>query len=282
MKTYFPNDRCQGRVSRAAQRSPTLDIGHSEDTFLSPVAAKAATDSRNLLPVLLGLLLAGCSSTPKAKTYVPPTPTPGTVERGLASWYGKEFDGLPTASGETFRPEKVSAAHRTLPLGTLVEVTNEKNGKSVRVKVNDRGPFVAGRIVDLSKAAAAEIGSVGDGVVPVTLRVVTLGDNSRIRAKSDEPPAPTPANTASKAEPAPLAARPAVSGWAVQAGAFGSEENAVKLRERLAARYPTPWIEDAGGLKRVKFGPYALRAEAEAARDSLGEIGLAGILVEAR
>lgn len=223
-----------------------------------------------------------CSSTPKAATYTPPTPTPGAVERGLASWYGKEFDGLPTASGETFRPEKVSAAHRTLPLGTIVDVTNEKNGRSVRVKVNDRGPFVAGRIVDLSKAAAAEIGSVGDGVVPVTLRVVTAGDNSRIRAKSDEPPVPTPANTAVKGEPSAPTARPAAAGWAVQAGAFGSQENAVKLRERLAARYPSPWIEDVSGLKRVKFGPYASRAEAEAARDTLGEIGLAGILVEAR
>ena len=234
--------------------------------------------------MLTGVLVWGCSSTPKAKTYAPPTPTPGAVERGLASWYGKEFDGLPTASGETFRLGKVSAAHRTLPLGTLVEVTNEKNGKTVRVKVNDRGPFVAGRIVDLSRAAAAEIGSVGDGVVPVTLRVVTLGDNSRIRAKSDEPPVPTPANTATKGEPAASTApaRPAASGWAVQAGAFGSEENALKLRERLAARYPTPWVEDFKGLKRVKFGPYASRDEAEAARDTLGEMGLAGIVVEVR
>ncbi len=146
------------------------------------------------------------------------------------------------------------------------------------MRVNDRGPFVAGRIVDLSKAAAAEIGSVGDGVVPVTLRVVTLGDNARIRARTDEPAAPTPANTASKGEPA----APASGGWAVQAGAFGSEENAVKLRDRLAARYPSPWIEDYRGLKRVKFGPYASREEADAARDSLGELGLAGIVVEAR
>ena len=215
--------------------------------------------------------LTACSSRPSAKTA-------GGVssggERGLASWYGREFDGLPTASGETFRPEKISAAHRTLPLGTIVDVLNEKNGKTVRVKINDRGPFVAGRIVDLSKAAAQEIGSVGDGVVPVTLRVVTLGDNSRIRAKSDEPPAPTPANTAARPEPDAPAA-----GWAVQAGAFASQENAVRLRDRLAARYPAPWVEDAGGIKRVKFGPYASRLEAESARDSLGEMGLAGILV---
>jgi rare lipoprotein A len=229
--------------------------------------------------VLFGVFVSGCSSTPKATTYVPPTPAPGSVERGLASWYGKEFDGLPTASGETFRPEKVSAAHRTLPLGTVVEVTNERNGRSVRVKVNDRGPFVAGRIVDLSKAAAAEIGSVGDGVVPVTLRVVALGDNSRIRAGSDEPPAPTAAGTATKSEPG---ARAALPGWAVQAGAFGSEANALRLRERLAGRYPAPWVEDYKGLKRVKFGPYASHEEAEAARDSLGEMGLAGILVEIR
>lgn len=232
--------------------------------------------------VLFGLGLVACSSTPKAVSPAPPPPAQGAVERGLASWYGKEFDGLPTASGETFRPEKISAAHRTLPLGTLVDVTNEKNGRSVRVKVNDRGPFVAGRIVDLSKAAAAEIGSVGDGVVPVTLRVVALGDNSRIRAKSDEPPTPTPANTATKGEPAAPAVRTASAGWAVQAGAFGSQENAVKLRERLAARYPSPWVEDFKGLRRVKFGPYATKAEAEAARDSLGDLGLAGILVEAR
>jgi rare lipoprotein A len=240
---------------------------------------------KEILLVLFGLSLMACSSTPSAKTYVPPTPTPGTIERGLASWYGKEFDGLPTASGETFRPEKVSAAHRTLPLGTLVEVTNERNGKTVRVKVNDRGPFVAGRIVDLSKAAAAEIGSVGDGVVPVTLRVVTLGDNSRIRARSDEPPAPTTANTTTRGAPAAsltASARPATSGWSVQAGAFGSEENALRLRDRLAARYPTPWVEDYKGLRRVKFGPYASRDEAEAARDTLGEMGLAGIVVETR
>jgi rare lipoprotein A len=214
-------------------------------------------------------VLAACSSNPppasRSTSSVPPE-----TERGLASWYGKEFDGLPTASGETFRPEKVSAAHRTLPLGTVVDVTNEKNGKSIRVKINDRGPFIAGRIVDLSRAAAAEIGSVLDGVVPVTLRVVTLGDNSRIRAGSDEPPPVTAANTATRSGP---------GAWAVQAGAFGDEANAVRLRDRLGARYPNPFIEESQGLKRVKFGPYRTREEADAARESLGEIGLAGIVV---
>ena len=210
---------------------------------------------------------------------MPAAATSSGGEQGLASWYGKEFDGLPTASGETFRPEKISAAHRTLPLGTVVDVTNEKNGRTVRVKINDRGPFVAGRIVDLSKAAAQEIGSVGDGVVLVTLRVVTQGDNSRIRAGSDEPPPVTAANTASPAAPAPQSSAPRASAWAVQAGAFGDGANAMKLRDRLASRYPNPYIEEFLGLKRVKFGPYRTREEADAARETLGEMGLAGIVV---
>jgi rare lipoprotein A len=151
-----------------------------------------------------------------------------------------------------------------------VDVTNEKNGKTVRVKINDRGPFIAGRIVDLSKAAAAEIASVSDGVVPVTLRVVTLGDNFRVRGGSDEPPPVTAANTATRSE---------AGGWAVQAGAFGDEANAARLRNRLTPLYPAPYIEDFKGLKRVKFGPYGTRKEADAARESLGEIGLAGIVV---
>jgi rare lipoprotein A len=221
-------------------------------------------------------LFIACSSNPPPSS---PTisPTPSSSERGLASWYGKEFDGLPTASGETFRPEKISAAHRTLPLGTVVDVTNEKNGKSIRVKINDRGPFIAGRILDLSKAAARELAAVGDGVVPVTIRVVTLGDNFRVRAGSDEPPPVTAANTATRPEPGAPGVQ-AVA-YAVQAGAFGGEGNAVRLRDRLAARYPNPFIEEYRGLKRVKFGPYRTREEAEAARDSLGEMGLAGVVV---
>lgn len=184
----------------------------------------------------------------------------GAVERGLASWYGAEFAGLPTASGETFRPELVSAAHRTLPLGTVVDVRNEKNGRVVRTRINDRGPFVSGRIVDLSKAAAEEIGSVADGVVPVTLTVVTVGTGRRV-------PAEAPAEG---------------SRWAVQAGAFGNEENARRLLGRLSERFPACFLEATQGLTRVKVGPYASRAEAEAARGALEGLGIAGILVPSR
>ncbi len=189
-------------------------------------------------------------------------------ERGLASWYGAEFAGLPTASGETFRPERISAAHRSLPLGSVVDGKNEINGRTVRVRINDRGPFIAGRIVDLSKAAAAEIDAVGAGVVPVTLTVVTLGTNERMRALD--------------AEDVAAAAAPAPARWAVQAGAFADERNATRLLARLSARYPSPFIEDFQGLKRVKFGAYPTREEAQAACATLSDLGLAGIVVPAR
>jgi rare lipoprotein A len=147
-------------------------------------------------------------------------------------------------------------------------VRNEANGRTVRVRINDRGPFVAGRIVDLSRAAAAEIGAIGAGTVPVTLTVVTLGTSQRMRALDAEDIAAT--------------AAPARVTWAVQAGAFGNEENARRLRERLASRYPKPWIEEYQGLKRVKFGPYGTREEAVAAAISLTDLGLAGIVVPKR
>ena len=211
-------------------------------------------------------LLASCGPKPKPAAMPPPTvPASGAPERGLASWYGAEFAGLPTASGEIFRPESVSAAHRTLPLGTVVDVRNEMNGRTVRVRINDRGPFIAGRIIDLSKGAAAEIDAVAAGVVPVSLTVVTFGTNERMRA----------------ADAADLARAgggvPPV--WAVQAGAFGREENAHRLRDRLAAKYPKVRIEEYRGLKRVKFGSYGTRQEAEAACATLVDLGLAGIVV---
>lgn len=213
------------------------------------------------MALLLGAaLLPSCSSRPAVRTA---GDLAGEgVERGLASWYGAEFAGLPTASGETFEPDRVSAAHRALPLGTVVDVTNDRNGRTVRVRINDRGPFVAGRIVDLSRAAAEEIGAVADGVVPVTLTVVSLGSGQRT--------SPQGFGNGNDADP---------GAWAVQAGAFASEENAARLKDRLAERYPAPWLEPFQGLTRVKFGPYASRAKAEAARDTLADLGLAGIVV---
>ena len=101
-----------------------------------------------------------------------PATTTGWRQRGRVSLYGKGFAGKPTASGDTFDPERLTMAHRTLPFGTVVRVTNLENQRSVDVVVNDRGPFVAGRIADLSAAAAQQIGMVADGVVDAVLEVL--------------------------------------------------------------------------------------------------------------
>src|SRR6266545_8287567 len=118
------------------------------------------------------LLLGACT---RAIVTTPPVPARlGTEETGLASWYGAPHHGRPTASGEVYDMRDLTAAHRTLPLGTRLMVTNLDNGQVVEVRVNDRGPFVQGRILDLSYGAARLIGAIGSGVIPVRLRVIAL------------------------------------------------------------------------------------------------------------
>lgn len=114
---------------------------------------------------LLLALTAGCSSTPRASAS-------GHSDTGQASYYGNEFHGRKTANGERFDQGKLTAAHRTLPFGTRVKVTNTQNGKTVVVRVNDRGPFVKGRIIDLSSSAFRNIASLNAGVVPVRIQVI--------------------------------------------------------------------------------------------------------------
>jgi len=97
------------------------------------------------------------------------------VEKGKACWYGPGYEGRRTASGEVFNPGAFTAAHRKLPLNTVVRVTNLNNGREVKVRINDRGPFKGGRIIDLSEAAARELGMIREGVVPVRIEVLRLG-----------------------------------------------------------------------------------------------------------
>jgi rare lipoprotein A len=125
---------------------------------------------------LLGLALAGAvagCATPRGGPIVAPDARPTVTETGLASWYGAPHQGRRTASGETFDMYRLTAAHPALPLGTRVLVTNLRNGRSVEVRVNDRGPTVAGRIIDVSYAAARKLGAAIDGVFPVRLRVLS-------------------------------------------------------------------------------------------------------------
>jgi rare lipoprotein A (peptidoglycan hydrolase) len=127
--------------------------------------------SRSLVSVLLvgcSVLGGGCSSLPKGHGDF----DVGMKDQGLASWYGGAFHGWVTASGENYDMYALTAAHRTLPLGTVVRVTNVFNGKQVRIRINDRGPYVKGRILDLSYAAASELGMVWEGLSAVDIEVV--------------------------------------------------------------------------------------------------------------
>lgn len=124
------------------------------------------------------MLAYGCRTT----APVPP-PVPENLQ-GVASWYGEEFAGRTTANGEIFDPARMTAAHRTLPFGTVLDVTNPKTQQTVRVRVNDRGPYIGGRILDLSYAAAQQIGLIEPGVGEVRIAVVKVGSGER------EPPVP--------------------------------------------------------------------------------------------
>src|SRR2546423_2694045 len=124
-------------------------------------------------------IIYGCASTQ-------PQPAVQTAEtlHGVASWYGQEFAGRTTANGEIFDPLLLTAAHRTLPFGKIVDVKNSSTGQTVRVRINDRGPFVGNRMIDLSFAAAQQIGLVDPGSGQVDVMVVAMGRGER------EPPAP--------------------------------------------------------------------------------------------
>jgi rare lipoprotein A len=124
--------------------------------------------------VALAAVLAGCATSPGLSIEPSPGAMPGAVQTGEASWYGRPHQGHRTASGEIFDMYRLTAAHPSLPFGSRVRVTNLRNGRSVEVRVNDRGPIVAGRIIDLSYAAAQELVAVSDGTIPVRIRVLSI------------------------------------------------------------------------------------------------------------
>lgn len=121
-----------------------------------------------LLAVVLCLSLGACSWIPKGESGL----DVGIKDRGVASWYGAQFHGRLAANGEMFNMQALTAAHRTLPLGSMVRVVNVVNGKHVRVRINDRGPYVNGRILDLSYAAAVQLGMINGGISVIQLEVI--------------------------------------------------------------------------------------------------------------
>jgi rare lipoprotein A len=194
----------------------------------------------------------------------------GYQERGVASWYGKKFHGRQTSSGEIYDMHKMTAAHKTLPLPTVVRVTHLGNGKSIEVTVNDRGPFVDNRIIDLSYAAARELDMIGSGTALV--EVVALSGPGE-PAKPVQTAATPPLLTEIDPAPAPAAApRPEASAEPrlyLQVGAFGDQVNARQMQRELEAKGLSNVVihhdrNTSPALYRVRLGPIADVAEYDA------------------
>ncbi len=191
------------------------------------------------------------------------------LEEGYASWYGGKFHGRSTASGEIFNTDDFTAAHRTLPFGTRVKVTNLENGKSTIVRINDRGPFIRGRIIDLSRAAAETIDMMHAGVVKVRIEVVETPEKEKPEAGKI---------VMEKSISAP----DAEAGLIIQVGAYAVRENAVNVNNILKAEGFSPQLEDAesGITKVIIVG--VLPKEINEVKSRLRKIGISAVLVRRR
>lgn len=148
--------------------------------------------SRVVIVAALVIVAYGCATTQ------PPEPRPSETLQGIASWYGEEFAGRTTANGEIFDPSLLTAAHRTFPFGTILDITNAKTTQTVRVRVNDRGPYIGNRVIDLSYAAAQQIGLIEPGIGTVDITIVKVGSGER------EAPAPFDVTIAEAPKTAPI------------------------------------------------------------------------------
>lgn len=262
------------------------------------------------LALLVSTLLSGCSSVPRVNPndaatanavpqfeqqpsrFNPPSYTVlgrtyhvlgsnnGYDAQGVASWYGPNFQSKSTSSGEQYNMYAMTAAHKTLRIPSYVLVTNMENGKQVIVRVNDRGPFVSNRIIDLSYAAAKKIGMIGRGTAMVDVRSITP-DTPIPSSDSIVSGAPTVAPTPAPAASA-LAASTAVNlphaVWGqdvfIQIGAFGEMGHVITVQQRLAqAGITTVSVTPFGSLNRVRVGPVASLADYDRLMDQLRTIG---------
>jgi len=230
------------------------------------------------------------------QNYVPATERRPFRERGMASWYGRRFHGKPTSSGEPYDMYAMTAAHPTLPIPSYVRVTHVASGRTVVLRVNDRGPFHPGRIIDLSYAAAHRLGYVNAGSAMVEVEAILADEVDMVAAALPVPPlrgrtpvsAPAAASAAraatagAGAAPAAAAAPdPATSGSAergvfLQLGVFSSVANAEDfrgmVREELAMLADRLELRDEGGRFRLQLGPYANTEEARAEAERIAQV----------
>ncbi|MGH9461241.1 MAG: septal ring lytic transglycosylase RlpA family protein [Vicinamibacteria bacterium] len=215
---------------------------------------------KRILPTLLLCAMAGACAGRRPRPTAPPSapappPAPGTIQEGLASWYGLDEAGRPTASGETMDPGAFTAAHLTFPFGTLLRVTDGENGRSVMVVVNDRGPFVDNRILDLSYGAAKALDMVGRGVAAVRIEVIQV-DRSRLATR-----------------------------WRVQVGSFENESHAEELAYAIRNQGHEPveismFRRNDREYYRVWVGEYVERSEAEDLADRLRREGRETVVMQ--
>jgi rare lipoprotein A len=155
------------------------------------------------------------------------------IQEGKASYYADKFEGKPTASGEKYKHSKLTAAHKTLPFGTVIKVTSVSNGKSVEVRINDRGPFVEGRVIDLSRSAAEKIGLIHVGIADVKIEVVDAGDG-----KGSGPTKPIDHVVVDEKEFYEFDVdRINPDGFGIQIGTFQELANLVRLADNLKSSY---------------------------------------------
>jgi rare lipoprotein A len=205
--------------------------------------------------------------------HVLPT-SAGYVQRGVASWYGRDFHGLSTSSGERYDMHAMTAAHTTLPLPTWVEVTNLENGKRVVVRVNDRGPFVDNRLIDLSFAAATQLDMVRNGTARVEVRAVGApleGVRQEVAFASTE----------QSLGVLPAAAAVPTEQMFVQVGAFSQRDNAERLMQRLrTSGFPNPSLVSEAQARRemhrVRLGPIRDSVEFDQVNARLRSMGVSG------
>ena len=216
-------------ASRPEQPQPAEHSGTTPETGKGERSTEPAEKASN------------SARAPKRDAAASSSPMSSYTEEGIASWYGVPFHGRRASNGEIYDMHKLTAAHRTLPFDTVVRVTNLSNDKSTVVRITDRGPFVDNRIIDLSMAAAREIDSIGPGVVPVRLEILSAGID------------------------------PTSGFFTVQVGAFRDRGNAERLRERLNASYSPifiqPYDSPDGLFYRVRVG----KVPGEGAAQQFGE-----------
>ena len=222
------------------------------------------------------------------QTFVPITDARPFVQRGAGSWYGRKYHGRKTASGEIYDMFAMTAAHPILPIPSYVRVTNLRNNKQVIVRINDRGPFLASRIIDLSYTAALKLDIVRGGSAELEVERLLPDEIARLQAakraqsgaesakKSDDDPIASVLPQSIPADPATKAIDPA---FYLQLGAYSDEVNARTMRDRVLTAWPThlpqPVIIQSGGWYRLHSGPFANRGQAaDAARQlqSLNQI----------